>query len=133
MASMQWKGDVEMQVALANAEEKLPNIIQEMLKNAAQLILFELKMVNWTFQKYWKANKAKKNKWGWFVSIVLKGKTSSGAPVALAANVSEYGRQGYHPQPARPFIRKTLQELEPDVESVMQNTFDRAMKEVMRV
>ena len=133
MARMEWKGDVEMQAALHNAEMKLPSIIQEMLRSAAQFLLFELQSANNTFRKYWKANKAKKNQWGWFVKIGLKGKTESGAPAALAANVSEYGRQGYHPQPARPFIRRTLQNAEEDVENIMQTTFDQEMKEVMRV
>ena len=134
MARMEWKGDVEMQAALYNAEMKLPSIIQEMLRSAAQFVLIELQMANNTFRKYWKANKAKKNQWGWFVKIGPgKAKTSEGTPAALAMNVSEYGRQGYHPQPARPFIRRTLKNAEEDVENIMQTTFDQKMKEVMRV
>ena len=133
MAKMEWKGDVEMQAALYNAEMKLPSIVQEMLKSASQFLLFELQNANDTFRRFWKANPAKKNQWGWFVKIGLKGKTASGTPAALAANVSEYGRQGYHPQPARPFIKKTLQDAEEDVENIMQSTFDQKMKEVMRL
>jgi hypothetical protein len=133
MARMEFKGGKEMEVALYNAESKMPMLIPHMLQEASRLVLFELQMANDKFQKYWKAKKPKHNQWGWFVAINLKGKTSSGAPVALAANVNEFGRQGYHPQPARPFVRRTLEEIEPAVENVMQTAFDKGMKEIMHV
>lgn len=133
MARMEFKGGKEMEVAILNAESKMPMLIPKMLEEAGRLVLFELQMANDKFQKFWKAKKPKRNQWGWFVSITLKGKTTSGAPAALAANVNEFGRHGYHPQPARPFVRRTLEEIEPAVKNVMQTAFDKGMKEIMRV
>ena len=133
MAKFEWTGDDRMYAALENSVQKFPGICQAMLKDAAQYILFELKLANTTFQRFWKANKPKHNNLGWFVAVVLKGKTSSGTPAALAANVYEYGRGGKHPQPARPFIRKTLKDCEGQVQDIMQGTYDRYMKEVTRV
>lgn len=133
MAKFEWKGDEEMRLALERSVAKFPGICQAMLRSAAQYLLFELKMANWTFQKFWKAYAPKQNKAGWTVSILPKGKTSSGAAAALAVSVNEYGRGGKRPQPARPFVRETLKYSEEQVQIIMQNEYDKFMREITHV
>jgi len=133
MAKFEWKGDDEMRIALERSTAKFPGICQAMLRAAAQYILFELQMANATFQKFWKAYAPKQSKTGWTASISPKGKTSSGAAAALALSVNEYGRGGKRPQPARPFVRQTLKDSEEQVQIIMQNEYDKYMREITRV
>lgn len=129
MAKIGWQGTAELEAALGNVESKLPSIIPDMLKSGARVLLPALKNANATFRGYWKAKKPKKNQYGWFLWIGMKGKTSSGERAALAAGVNEYGRQGYHPQVARPFIRDTIQANGEAAAQAMQAVFDAGMRE----
>ncbi len=88
---------------------------EDMLKAGAAVLAARLKAAGAEFAKYIKVRKPKKNKYGWFAQIHFSGKTSSGAPAALAANVCEYGRGGDNPQPARPFVRPTIEPSEKEI------------------
>jgi hypothetical protein len=98
MAAFSWDS-ANYEAMLSRLQGETDNIIKKMLSAGASVVLDALKQASSTFSKYWKIKPPKKNQYGWFAQVQFKGKTSSGAPAALAANVSEYGRQGNNPQP----------------------------------
>lgn len=123
MATFSWDSD-GYEVMLKNLQGETDNIIKKMLSAGAKLVLAELKQASATFSKYWKMVNPRKNQYGWYAQVKLKGTTSAGTPAALAANVSEYGRQGNNPQPARPFVRSTIKRIEKSVNDTMQAVYD---------
>jgi hypothetical protein len=122
MATFSWdSGNYE--AMLSRLQGETDNIIKKMLSAGALVVFNALKRASSTFSKYWKIRAPKKNQYGWFAQVQLKGKTSSGAPAALAANVYEYGRKD-ESQSARPFIRSTVKEIEQGVIDTMQAVYD---------
>ena len=122
MATFQFKMSPGFEQAMYRLGDLYDNVAPKMLK-AGQAVLYE-KLRPTKFGKYYKLKSPKKNRMGWFAQIQINGKTETGAPAALAATVYEYGRQGYHPQPARPEIRQVVNAAE--AETV------RAMEEVLK-
>jgi hypothetical protein len=122
MATFSWdSGNYE--AMLSRLQGETDNIIKKMLKEGAKITAAHLTIAAYEFAKYWKIKAPRKNQWGWYAKVLLKGTTSSGAPAALAANVYEYGRKD-ESQPARPFIRSTIKEIEQGVYDTMQAVYD---------
>lgn len=99
-----------------------------MLNAGAEVVANRLRKTK--FGKYVRTKKPKKNKFGWFTQVIFKGKTESGASAALAASVYEFGRGGYHRQPARPEIRPAVRSVEKETVQAMEDALDKELKKI---
>jgi hypothetical protein len=130
MASFRFEVSPEWDKALMKLDTLYDDTCEEMLNTGGSILAEKLKRAGSQFAEYIKLKKAKRNQYGWFAQIQFRGKTSSGEPAALAASVYEYGRQGYHPQQAKPFVRPTAQAAEKEVVDAMQNVLEEALKKI---
>lgn len=128
MAGFRFEVPRELETKLLKLGDAGDKVIPKMLAAAAAAVAQHLTGTH--FGKYVKVAKPKKNKYGWFARVFFDGKTSSGAPAGLAAAVYEFGRQGYHPQPARPEVRRKIENAEADAIDAMQATFDEEAKKL---
>ncbi len=128
MAKLEFKMDAGWERAMQKLDTLYDDTAEDMLNAGAAVLARRLKSAGEEFAKYIKIKKPMKNKYGWFAQIHLSGKTSSGSPAALAANVYEYGRGGENPQPARPFVRPTIESSEKEVVGAMQTVLEEALK-----
>lgn len=118
---------IEMLSKLGDATDE---IIPRAIIKGRDVLASALKRANAVFSRYVRRTKPKKNNYGWFAQVQFKGKTKSGAPAALAANVYEYGRGGKRPQKARPWIRATIRGAEAEAQQAMADEYDKAVKEI---
>jgi len=119
---MKLSSDLDKQLMkLQNTDAIMP----KMLEAGVRVVSARLKAgAHDKFVRFITVEKPKKSKSGWFARIVFKGKTSSGADAGLAVGVYEYGRQGYHPQPARPHIRQIIEESSDEASRAMQGVLE---------
>ena len=130
MAKLEFKMDAGWERAMQKLGTLYDDTAEDMLRAGTEVLASRLKAAGAEFAKYIKIKKPKKNKFGWFSQIHFSGTTSSGAPAALAANVYEYGRGGEKPQPARPFVRPTIESSEKEVVDAMQSVLEEALKKL---
>jgi HK97 gp10 family phage protein len=130
MAKLEFKMDAGWERAMHKLGTLYDDTAEDMLRAGTAVLAARLKSAGAVFAKYIKIKKPSKNKYGWFAQIYFSGKTSSGAPAGLAANVYEYGRGGENPQPARPFVRPTIESSEKEVVDAMQTVLEEALKKL---
>lgn len=128
MASFKFEGLDQYTLQLEQLEKATDGVCEEMLNAGTKIVLATLKGANQKFAKYWRIKKPKRNQYGWYAQVLLKGTTSSGAPAALAGTVYEFGRGGKRPQPARPFARAAVKGVEAEVSKAMDEVYENEIK-----
>jgi hypothetical protein len=128
---VEFEGDDGYIQALAKLGDNYGPISEKMLTAGIKYMLEQIKSATPKFASYFTIQKPKQNEYGWFAMIRMKKvKTSSGAPVQLAANVYEYGRKAYHQQIARPHVRATIKAAEQPVSEIMQQVYDEEARKI---
>jgi len=147
---------------LAQMSTAYEPMCKAMLKVAVKIVKAKLQAANNTFSKYVRGQAAKRSRYGgWYAKVGFggtKGWTSGNTYPARAATVYEYGRTGgtyeadyfskyvddekavrfgkhthsYPDQPARPFIRRTIDEAAPEVVEAMQQVYDEEVAKIFR-
>ena len=124
---------------------------KSMLAAAVKIVSGKLKAANGIFAKHVKGQAAKHSRFGgWYAKVHFGGaknsrsETRSGSNAGRAALVYEYGRAAgtykdedgdtrhYPAQPARPFIRRTIDEAAPEVIEAMQQVYDEEVAKIFR-
>lgn len=151
MARFHFQGLEDYGKTIAKVGDLYGPMCEAMLNRAVQIVVEKLKSASNVFAKHVKAKKARHNKFGWFAQVHFGGKvhnrseTGSGTSAARAATVYEYGRsettyytdkngvrRSIPPQPARPFIRPTVEAVEGEVIAAMEEEMDRILAEKMK-
>lgn len=127
MATVNFDGMDGYLQMLAKLGDKQDEVFRKMVNAGARVAHGKLKAANATFAKHVKLKLGKKNQYGWFAQVQFRGKTESGAPAALAANVYEHGKAG---QPARPFIKAASAAAESEAIEAMQKVYDEEVAKI---
>lgn len=128
MAQFRFEVSKDFERKLNQLDRLYDDACEDMLKTGGAILRDRLKAASSTFAKYVKLKRPKKNQYGWFTYASFEGKTSSGTPANTAAFVYEYGRGGRAPQPARPFIRRTVKGCEGEVVKAMDDVLEARLK-----
>ena len=121
MADVRFDGLDGYEQMLAKLGDNSDEVFSKMVTAGVKVAFAAIKGRAGQFAKYVHVKGARKNQYGHFAQVQFKGKTSSGAPAALAVNVYEHGRPG---QPARPWLSATCVSTEPNVVVAMQEVYD---------
>lgn len=124
MANIEFGGVDNYLQMLARLGDKHDEVMKKVVDSGARVLYQKIKGANAKFAKYVKFKGGKKNQYGWFAQVQFKGKTESGASAGLALGVYEYGRGGYKPQPARPWLKATIAAAEQETLEAMSDTYD---------
>lgn len=124
MATVKFEGFDAYEQMLGKLGDSTDRVLKEMVSAGLRILYAKIKCANATFAKYVKMKAARKNQYGWFAQVQFRGKTESGTPAALAANVYEHGRSGKHAQPARPWLNAACAAVEPECVAEMQRIYD---------
>ncbi|MEE0681461.1 MAG: hypothetical protein ACLVML_09070 [Candidatus Gastranaerophilaceae bacterium] len=133
---MEFTGMDEYVEMLKNLGERYNETCKRMLNAAVAILLAALKRAGSPFSDKIYAQAPKKNAYGWWSMVKVKGRTSTGTTANRAATVYEHGRKEgkyksrkgntkhYPSQRKRPFIHKTVADCEPEVIAEMQKIYD---------
>ena len=124
MATVKFEGFDEYEQMLSKLGDSTDNVLKEMVTAGLRILYAKIKGASATFARYVKMKAARRNQYGWFAQVQFRGKTESGTPAALAANVYEHGRSGTNAQPARPWLNAACAAAEPECVTEMQRIYD---------
>lgn len=131
MATVKWEGFDEYEKMIAKLGDNTDNVLKSMVIAGLRILYSKIKGANATFAKYVKMKAARKNQYGWFAQVQLRGKTESGTPAGLALNVYEHGRSnGKSSQPGRPWLKATCAEAESECVAEMQKIYDEEVAKI---
>jgi len=130
MATVEFKGMENYEQMLARLGDHADDVQKKMVDAGLRILYAKLRSANATFAKYMKMKAAHKNQYGWFAQVQFRGKTESGVPAALAANVYEHGRGGKNAQPARPWISAACAAAEGEAVKEMGRVYDEEAEKI---